>query len=147
MKVMSFSREGNGLEIFNVPIKNDCLRISTDSEGHLILPDHLNNSVVIVDQYGTIKRTVRPMYGTGLEFNYPGAVAVDGLDNMIICDVGNHRVMKFDQDGIFKGFILNKRQHNLWMPHDVVVTNQGHVVLSEVGGTYLKGFEFASGKT
>jgi hypothetical protein len=60
----------------------------------IILPGNAGNVVAYETQWGG--------YGAGNgQFNWPGSLAVDSLDNVYVVDYGNNRVQKFTADGVY----------------------------------------------
>lgn len=50
-----------------------------------------------------------PITGTGLSFNNPSHVAVDGNNNIYVADTDNHRIQKLTSDGVSVEGAVDKR--------------------------------------
>ncbi|XP_076825419.1 E3 ubiquitin-protein ligase TRIM32-like isoform X2 [Clavelina lepadiformis] len=144
MQITTCSRDGKILGTFHPQIQGDVLRLGSDNRGRIIVPNHLDNSVIVFEPNGRAVYKIKPAYGSGHSFKYPGAVACDADDNILVCDVGNHKVTQFSSEGVFRTTLLSQKQHGLWRPHDIVATPQGNVLLSEVSQTYIKIFCFSA---
>ncbi|XP_039267090.2 uncharacterized protein LOC120342366 [Styela clava] len=144
MTILTLSKNGKKLGAFSNPVKQDCLRICANSRGDLLIPDHLNNAVWYCDEHGNIKGKLKPPGGPAAGFMYPAGVAVDSHDNIFICDVGNHSIAKFGQDGEYCRRVLTKADNSIWRPHDIVISKRGQVLISEVNKTYIKLFGYTS---
>lgn len=141
MKITTVSKNGEGINAFHNPVADDSLRISSNSRGDIILPDHLSNFVWFLDERGVPKGKLHPPGGSNSAFCYPAGVAVDAMDNIFVCDVGNHSIAKFDPEGHFAGRILSKSD-SLWRPHDISISGRGHLLTSEVSATFVKLFGY-----
>lgn len=138
MRITLMSKNGEGINSFPNPVKDDSLRICANGRGDLILPDHLNNIVWMLDDHGSPKGKLFPPGGSRAAFAYPAGVAVDAKDNIFVCDVGNHSVVKFGPEGQFCRRILTKNDNSLFRPHDITISSRGHLLISEVAKTYIK---------
>nr|XP_002126969.1 tripartite motif-containing protein 3-like [Ciona intestinalis] len=144
MRVITCSKTGKMVDSFDPGIKDEILRISADSKGRLIIPDHLQNAVYVFEHNGRPSNAIKPSPGCGYDFKYPAGVACDSHDNILVADVGNHRVSQFTSEGVYRASVLTKRDNGMWRPHDVVATKSGSLLVSEVSGTYIKVFNFNS---
>lgn len=142
MRITTVSKNGEGINAFQNPVSGDSLRICSNSRGDIILPDHLNNFVWFLDERGAPKGKLHPPGGSQAAFCYPAGVAVDAMDSIFVCDVGNHCIVNFDHDGHFTGRILSKSD-SLWRPHDISISGRGHLLASEVSKTYVKLFGYS----
>ena len=144
IRIITFSKEGKVLEQFDPHIEGDILRLASDSRGRILIPDHLHDAVQVYEPHGAPVMRIRPVLTTGYSFKYPGSVTCDADDNILVCDVGNHRVTQFNSEGVYRATVLSKKNHNLWRPHDILATAQGNLLLTEVSGTFVKIFCFGS---
>ena len=71
--------------------------VATDKYGYVYAADYSNNRIV---RYGTslVYQTSFGIGGAGVtangKFNYPDGIAIDGDNNLLVCDTGNTRVQK-----------------------------------------------------
>jgi len=80
--------------------------VAVDGEDSIIISDYCNHRVRKITPDGTVStlagsgsKGFADGAGAAAQFNYPCGVAVDGKGNIIIADLGNHRVRKITPDG------------------------------------------------
>jgi streptogramin lyase len=129
---------------FNGPIG-----VAVDGEGSIIIADFSNHCVRKI----TPKGTVSTLAGSGNEgfadgagvsaqFNCPYGVAVDGEGNVIVTDLGNHRVRKITPDGTVSTLAGSGREGfadgagaaaEFDSPYGVAVDGEGSFIITDCG--------------
>jgi sugar lactone lactonase YvrE len=129
--------------------------VATDGSGNVYVADTDNNRIQKFDASGAFLTTWGSAGSDTGQFNfgqypfYPNGVATDGSGNVYIADTGNHRIQKFDANGVFLtgwgGFGSGNGQFIL--PPGVATDGSGNVYVADyynqriqkfdAGGTFL----------
>ena len=137
-----WTTEGCQLNKFELDIDGDILRIAADTLGRIIVPDHLDNRIHIFNPNGARAMIINPHPNSGYSFKYPAGVDCDHEDNVYVCDLGHHRVVKFTRHGEYRGPVLSEFADGVYDCHDVKVAAGRKMLYSHLQATYVKVFCF-----
>jgi Tol biopolymer transport system component len=110
---------------------------------HIIVADTGNNHLVsyLHSSLATPAATVG-VFGSGPgQFNSPWAVAFDGSGNLYVVDSGNHRIQKFNPDGVFVGEVGTRGSGpgQFISPRGIAISG-GFVYVSDTGNHRIQKF-------
>ncbi|CAH1241183.1 TRIM2 [Branchiostoma lanceolatum] len=109
--------------------------VSSDGSGRILVSDLSNHCVKVMDSDYKLQLKIGTQGSRAGQLQYPCGVAVDHLDNFVVVDHGNSRVLVFDSSGNFVKTIVT-REHGLVKPADVALLPNGKIVLTDMkGGT------------
>jgi len=124
-------------------VNGDILRMAADSLGRIIVPDHLDNKVHIFNPNGARAMIISPHPKSPHAFKYPAGVCCDRHDNVYVCDLGHHRVVKFSKQGEYRGAVLSEfSDEGVFDCHDAKVVFGGKILYTHLSATYVKVFCF-----
>jgi hypothetical protein len=128
---------------------NEPIGVSVDGEGNIIIADFSNHCVRKITPEGTVSTIAGSgnegfADGTGAsaQFNCPYGVAVDGGGNVIVTDLGNHRVRKITPDGNVSTLAGSGREGfadgagaaaEFDSPYGVAVDGEGSIIIANCG--------------
>lgn len=114
-----------------------------DANNHRI--QHFAADGVFIDEWGTQSdaNSATPESGT---FNEPWGVAVSPDGRFVyVADTWNHRIQKFTSSGIFLkawgNFGQDDQPYSMWGPRDLLVDNDGNVLVMDTGNKRIKVFD------
>jgi predicted membrane-bound mannosyltransferase/DNA-binding beta-propeller fold protein YncE len=144
---LTFGETGTAPGQFNAPrgvaIAPDGSLFVADANNHRI--QHLAADGTIINTWGTFA-DLNSGNAPGGTFNEPWGVAVS-LDGQFVyvADTWNHRVQKFTAGGIFLKMWGTFGQDNdpmsLWGPRDLLVDNDGNLLVTDTGNKRIKVFD------
>ena len=120
-----------------VPAKGSKVRnpvfIAANSRGQIIVSDWLSNSLVIMDQNGTMVKEFRCKTSMGRPGWLPGSLCVDQFDNIFVSDYSRSRVIVLNPHGEFM-YEFPTRTDNLDRPRCMACDGNGHLLITGKGG-------------
>ena len=104
-RIQVISKEGETHSIFGDtgPEKLNCPVGCISIKNMIFVSDRDNHCVKAFDQSGTFLFKFGKKGNQDGQFNLPLHMHVDSSDNLLVCDLGNHRVQQFSLDGRFTG--------------------------------------------
>jgi uncharacterized protein (TIGR03663 family) len=128
--------------------------IAVDSEGRVYVVDGTNANVTVFNRDGSVARTWgRKGVGDG-EFTEPWGIAVASDGSVFVADTWNHRIQKFDSQGRFLtkwgqfidvGNQVNASPNGFFGPRDVVITQEGRLLVMDTGNERIQVFDQQGG--
>ncbi|MFZ3172985.1 MAG: S-layer homology domain-containing protein [Carboxydocellales bacterium] len=118
--------------------------VAVASNGTIYVSDSVQDSVYRFN--GTSWTKLGKFGDDDGEFRSPGGLAVDQAGNLFVADINNHRVQKFDSNGVFvakwgKAGGLLARSADLGefnAPHGVAVDSNGQVIVADTGNDRIQ---------
>jgi len=122
--------------------------VALGPDGNVYVADTYNHRVQVFDSEGRFLRGWGGSGGTPGQFQEPWGIAVDQEGYVYVADTWNHRIQKFDAQGQFVrqwgvfGDIGGSLGDSalLYGPRDVVVDQEGNVIVSDTGNKRLLRF-------
>jgi len=68
-----------------------------------LVADGGNNCIKVFNQSGTFLYKFGKQGNQGGQFKLPYGMLLDSFNNLLVCDINNHRVQQFSLDGRFTG--------------------------------------------
>ena len=132
--------------------------VAADSEGNIWIADRNNNRVQKFDSSGTYLLTIgipgTGAAGTGTNEVYrPNGVAVDSADNVYVTEQANHRVQKFDSNGVYAGLtigtpgVAGSDNAHFDQPKDITLDSAGNIYVADGEGANHRVQKFDSSGT
>ncbi|XP_078573786.1 uncharacterized protein LOC144860464 [Branchiostoma floridae x Branchiostoma japonicum] len=142
-EVLKYSPSGKLLHKF--PLGEYCTKpygLAVQSNGRVVVADPDKHSIFLFEADGTLVKQVGGQGQGEGQFNGPGFVCVDKVDNIIVADKTNGRVQVFDKNLNFQHKFGQKgrQPQDMWAHHGVSADSRGNIVLanggdsSDVGG-------------
>jgi sugar lactone lactonase YvrE len=126
-------------------LRPQCLTI--DREDYLWVTDISNHRVQVFDVSGPDPKLVRVWGSQGAgpgEFSYPNSIWIDDERNQVlVCDMGNHRVQVFNKSGDFLGAWgrPGRLKGEMYQPWALVRDSQGSVHVIDTYNHRVQRFE------
>lgn len=138
---------GSGPAQFNAP-----RGIAIAPDGSIFVADSLNHRIQhfdadggFLDEWGAISDLDSGELEGGT-FNEPWGVAVSPDGRYVyVADTWNHRIQKFSSSGVFLAawgnFGQDDQPYSMWGPRDLLVDNEGNVLVMDTGNKRIKVFD------
>ena len=124
-----FHQDGSGKEKFNLP-----MAVIVDQRDMMIVADHYNHRIVILDQVGTWLWTIK---GSGSHaFRFPYGLSLDPLGNINVAAFDSNTIKVFTPDGTFV-----RSYGNVKGPYGILVDEDGFSLVNEMSGNCLSIFD------
>lgn len=118
--------------------------IAIGPNGEIYIADTFNSRIVKVDAAGKLLATWGSRTPDGQTPSAPGTfvepwdVAVDNEGNVFVADTWNHRVQKFDANGVFLlewgiAGVSSEGSDRLWGPRSIAINPDGRVFVTDTG--------------
>lgn len=102
--------------------------------GEVWVADRDNNQIVIFNNIGQYSHSLGEFGASGGQLISPEKIIHDELDNFIVCDAGNKRIVKYDSYG---SFVTSYKNSEFVYPISVILQKQKIFVLdSELGSIF-----------
>jgi len=104
---LTFGSNGNKNGQFSYPY-----RITTDSEGNILVCDFHNNRIQIFTSEGNFLLTQGSKGNGNDQFNGPFGITINSQEDIIVCEYNNNRIQIFDSEGKFLSMFGSKGNGN-----------------------------------
>ncbi len=127
--ILMWGKQGSGAGEFYYPYG-----IAIDSKDNIYVSDMNNNRVQKFSSAGVFLGSVGA-YGSGDgQFKYPYGIAIDANDILYVIDAFNYRIQKFEASDLRYIAQWGSAENigiKLYMPHEIAITKEGDVILSD----------------
>ena len=126
--LQKFGQFGSGQGQFNKPFS-----VIVDQRDRLIVADHLNHRVVLLDEAGTWLSTIED---NDHPFKYPYGLALDPQGSIHVAAHGSNCIKVFTPEGTYV-----RSYGDVKRPSEIVIDEEGFSLVNEFGGYYLSIFD------
>ena len=81
--------------------------VALNSAKDFVLLDTIQGMIFVVNENGDTKQVINPAQHVCGKFKNAQALVVDKVDNIIVVDTGNQRLLQFNNNGVFTKCLLN----------------------------------------
>ena len=119
-------------------------RHTAEVECHIAVSDMDNHCISVYTAGGTYLTKFGSMGSLIEQLNYPYGVQIDNSGRLVVCDMGNNRVVRYHSDPLTRelkswDILLNVADINekeSWAPGAILLTDQGHLIVGTENRLY-----------
>jgi len=130
-RIQVMTQEGETITMFgdSGPEKLKCPTSCIPYKNMFLVTDIDNNCIKVFNQSGTFLYKFGKQGNQDGQFNWPHDMLVDSSNNLLVCDINNHRVQQFSLDGRLTRF-TGKTITRLPGPIGIAIAPDGRILLT-----------------